>query len=97
MEKYVNMRSPFTGGKVKEVCTMEDVEFRGENFRVHVRYFVCEDTGEQFTTTEQDTLQFNDLYSQYRIRHGIPFTEEIKGHNPLNHAKCGSVGGKITP
>lgn len=40
MEKYVNMRSPFTGGKVKEVCTMEDVEFRGENFRVHVRYFV---------------------------------------------------------
>ena len=97
MEKYVDIKSPFTGGKVKEVYTMEDVEFRGEKFLVHVRYYVCEDTGEQFTTTEQHTLQFNDLYSQYRIRHGIPFTDGIKGHKPLNHAKCGSVRVNITP
>ena len=78
MEKYVDMKSPLTGGKVKEVSTIEDAEFRKEKYRVHVRYYVCEDTGEQFTTTEQDTLQFNDLYSQYRIRHGIPFPDEIK-------------------
>lgn len=78
MEKYVDIKSPFTKGRVKEVSTTEDAEFRKEKFRVHVRYYVCEDTGEQFTTTEQDTLQFNDLYSQYRIRHGIPFPDEIK-------------------
>ncbi len=78
MEKYVDMKSPLTGGKVKEITTTEVKEFRKEQFRVHVRYYVCEDTGEQFTTTEQDTLQFNDLYSQYRIRHGIPFPDEIK-------------------
>ncbi len=78
MEKYVDIKSPFTKGRVKEISTTEDVEFRKETFRVHVRYYVCEDTGEQFTTTEQDTLQFNDLYSQYRIRHGIPFPDEIK-------------------
>lgn len=77
MEKYIDIKSPFTGGRVKEVCTMEDVEFRGENFCINSRYYVCEDTGEQFTTTEQDALQFNDLYSQYRIRHGIPFPDEI--------------------
>jgi len=35
---------------------MEDVKFRGEKFLVQVCYYVCEDTGEQFTTTEQDTL-----------------------------------------
>lgn len=97
MEESVDIKSPLTGGRVKEVCTMEEVEFRGVNFRVHIRYYVCEDTGEQFTTTEQDTLQFDDLYSQYRIRHGIPFIEEIKGHKPLNHAKCGSVRDNITP
>lgn len=57
---------------------MEEKIFRKEKFRVHVRYCVCEDSGEQFTTTEQDILQFNDLYSQYRIRHGIPFPDEIK-------------------
>lgn len=78
MEKYVDMKSPLTGGRVKEVSTVEVKEFRKEKFRVHVRYYVCEDTGEQFTTTEQDTLQFNDLYSQYRIRHGLPFPDEIK-------------------
>lgn len=97
MEKYVDMKSPFTGGRVKEVFTMEEVEFSGEKFLVYVRYYVCEDTDEQFTTTEQDTLQFNDLYSQYRIRHGIPFTEDIKGHKPMNRAKCGRERAKITP
>lgn len=78
MEKFVDMMSPFTGGRVKEVSAVEEKEFRKEKFLVHVRYYVCEDTGEQFTTTEQDTLLFNDLYSQYRTRHGIPFPEEIK-------------------
>ncbi|MBD5153501.1 MAG: DUF4065 domain-containing protein [Oscillibacter sp.] len=78
MEKFVDMKSPFTGGRVKEISTMEVKEFRKEKFPVHVRYYVCEDTGEQFTTTEQDTLQFNDLYAQYRIKHGIPFPDEIR-------------------
>lgn len=78
MEKYVDMVSPLTGGKVKEISTTEEKIFRKEKFRVHVRYYICEDTGEQFTTTEQDTLQFNDLYAQYRIKHGIPFPDEIR-------------------
>lgn len=78
MEKYVNMESPLTGGKVKEVTAVETHEFRKERYKVHVRYYVCEDTGERFSTTEQDTLLFNDLYSQYRIRHGIPFPDEIR-------------------
>lgn len=78
MEHYADIKSPFTGGKVKEISTIEEKIFRKEKYRVHVRYYVCVDTGEQFTTTEQDTLQFNDLYSQYRIRHGIPFPDEIK-------------------
>ena len=29
-------------------------------------------------STEQDELAFNELYGQYRVRHGIPFPEEIK-------------------
>lgn len=70
--------SPFTGGKVKEISTVEEHEFRKEKFSVHVRYYVCEDTGERFTTTAQDELLFNELYSQYRVNHGIPFPEEIR-------------------
>lgn len=78
MEKYVDMVSPFTGGKVKEISTVEEHEFRKETYSVHVCYYICEDTGEKFTTTEQDELLFNDLYSQYRVKHGIPFSEEIR-------------------
>ena len=78
MERYVDMASPLTGGKVKEINTVETHEFRKEKYSVHVRYYICEDTGERFTTTDQDTLLFNDLYSQYRIRHGIPFPDEIQ-------------------
>lgn len=79
MEKFVDLKSPFTGGRVKEVSTVEEHEFRKETFSVHVRYYVCEDTGEKFTTSEQDELLLNELYSQYRAVHGIPFPEEIKG------------------
>ena len=78
MEKFVELKSPFTGGRVKEVSTVEEHEFRKKVFSVHVRYYVCEDTNEKFTTSEQDELLFNELYSQYRAAHGIPFPEEIK-------------------
>ncbi|MDE5874800.1 MAG: DUF4065 domain-containing protein [Muribaculaceae bacterium] len=96
MEKYVDLKSPFTGGRVKEVSTIEAKEFRKEKYNVHVRYYVCEDTGAQFTTTEQDTLQFNDLYAQYRIRHGIPFPDEIKAirnHYNLNYSQISRILG----
>lgn len=78
MERYIDMKSPFTGGRVKEVITTEEQEFRKEKYTVHARYYVCEDTGERFTTTEQDEPMFNELYGQYRVRHGIPFPDEIK-------------------
>lgn len=96
MEKYVDMKSPLTGGRVKEISTTEVKEFRKEEYSVHVRYYICEDTGEQFTTTEQDTLQFNDLYAQYRIKHGIPFADEIKDirkHYGLNYSQISRILG----
>ena len=96
MEKYVEIKSPFTGGKVKEVSTVEEHEFRKERFSVHVRYYVCEDTGERFTTTEQDELLFNELYSQYRVNHSIPFPEEIKGirlYYKLNYQQITKILG----
>lgn len=72
------LESPFTGGRVFEVETTEEQEFRKEKFLVHTRYYVCEDTGEQFTGNGQDALWTNELYGQWRVKHGIPFPEEIK-------------------
>lgn len=77
-KKYVDIESPFTGGKVFEIHDVEEKTFRGENYKVNVHYYQCEDTGEQFTSTEQDAQWTSELYGQYRRRHGIPSPEEIK-------------------
>lgn len=96
MENYVNIKSPFTGGRVLEVCTTEVHEFRKEKYTVHVRYYKCEDTGEQFTTGEQDELVLNDLYGQYREKHGVPFPDEIRAVRTrfgLNYTQIGKILG----
>ncbi len=72
------IKSPFTGGRVKEVIKDEVQTFRKEKYVVKSHYYVCEETNEEFTTTEQDSKTFEDLYSQYRKRHGIPTPQEIK-------------------
>lgn len=74
MKKQIveNMKSPLTGGRVYIVEDIEDWDFRNEKYSVHVSYYICEDTGREFTTTEQDEKTFDDLYSQYRKRHNIP-------------------------
>lgn len=71
MEKYVDIKSPFTGGKVKKIATVEAMEYKGKVYDVHVGYYQCEDTGEKFTTTKQDQEWYDELqtlakaYKQY--------------------------------
>lgn len=72
-----NMVSPITGGKVSLHWEWRDIDFRKENFRVMVPYYVCEDTKEQFTTTESDGIWYAQLRNQYCKKYGIPFTDEI--------------------
>ncbi len=55
----------------------DEMEFRGEKYVVHRRFYKCLDTGEQFTSTEQDELWTNELYSQYLLHHGLPFPDEV--------------------
>lgn len=67
------MKSPLTGGRVFLVEDVEEQEFRKEKYIVLVRYYVCEDSGEEFITPEQGDMALNELYNQYCIKHGIPF------------------------
>lgn len=73
-----DMKSPFTGGKVSEFRGVESMDFRKETFNVPVRFFKCADTGQEFTTSEQDDEWSENLYGQYRRKHGIPSPDEIK-------------------
>ena len=90
------IKSPFTGGKATEVYELTKMEFRGEEYLVHSRYYLCCDSGEKFSDSEQDDSTLNDLYSQYRIKHGIPFPDEIKAIRcrfGLNYSQIGKLLG----
>lgn len=74
-----NRISPITGGKASLHWELQEIEFRKELYKVMVPYYVCEDTGERFTTTESDGVWMAQLRSQYCGKYGIPFTDEIVG------------------
>jgi hypothetical protein len=62
------MKSPFTGGKVELLWEPRTLEYHKESFTVVYHYFLCEDTGEQFTTTELDTLNINQVHYKYSAK-----------------------------
>jgi hypothetical protein len=72
------MISPFTGGKVTKKHKLETFTFRKEKFTVKRYYFVCNDTGREFTNEEVDEQVFADICKQYRERHRIPSPETLK-------------------
>lgn len=72
MEKYIDMKSPLTGGRVKEVSTMEEKIFRKEKFRVHVRYCVCEDSGNSLPLQSRTYCNsMTCIRNTYKARHTI--------------------------
>lgn len=96
MIKDTAQKSPFTGGPVKEVYELESMEFRGETYLIHGWYYLCVDTGEHFSTSEQDDATLNDLYAQYRVKHNIPFPDEIaaiRKRYGLNQSQIGKLLG----
>ncbi len=72
------MQSPITGKEMSLKFELRKLDFRKESFDVAYHFFQCEETGEQFTTTEMDELNMIQLYNQYREKHKLPFPEEIK-------------------
>lgn len=72
------MKSPFTGGAAKLEKEVRGFEYRKDMFSVLFHFYICIDTGEQFTTTAIDTLNVNQVHHKYREKYGIPFIDEIR-------------------
>lgn len=53
------------------------VEFRKETFTYIERFYRCNETGLDFTTTELDEQNIAQVYAQYREKYGIPSAAEI--------------------
>ena len=51
--------------------------FRKEKYE-YIHTGIIDQNGETWTTTELDEENLNQVYNQYRERHGIPFPDEIR-------------------
>lgn len=71
------MKSPITGKEMTLVTEKRTMDFRKEHFTIVFHSYQCEDSGEQFTTTDLDEINLNQLYNQYRDKFNIPFPDEI--------------------
>lgn len=72
------MKSPVTGKEMSIQHEERTIEFRKENFQVVFHYYLCEDSGEQFTSTELDDINMTQVYNQYRDKYNLPFPDEIR-------------------
>lgn len=72
------MKSPITGKDMVLQKEVRSLDFRKETFPVIYHYYFCDESNEQFTTTDIDELNMIQLYNQYREKFHLPFPDEIK-------------------
>lgn len=90
------MKSPFTDKEMKVAKEWRQMTFRKETFNVMFHCYICEDTGEQFEDEQFSALNYNQVVNQYRVRHHIPFPEQIKDiriRYDLSSAKMSEILG----
>lgn len=57
---------------------LDTLAYKKENFEIVYHYYLCKDSGEQFTDDSLDMLNTTQVYNQYRNKYRIPFPEEMK-------------------
>lgn len=62
---------------MRVVYEPDTMEYRGEKYDCIYISFRDDDTNDSFTTTESDSVWYNQVTNQYRERHGIPYVDEI--------------------
>lgn len=72
------MKSPFTGKEMTLNKELIETTFRKEKFDYTHHFYVCDETQERFTNTKLDELNVSQVYNKYRVKHHIPFPDEIK-------------------
>lgn len=71
------MKSPITGKEMTLTKEKRSMDFRKVTFEIVFHFYRCEDSGEQFTTTELDEVNMNQVFNKYRDKFNIPFPDEI--------------------
>ena len=71
------MKSPITGKEMSINRENRTLVYRKEEFPIVYHYYLCQDSGEQFTSTELDEINMQQIYNQYLDNHNLPFPDEI--------------------
>ena len=77
----------------KYLQEVRTITFRKEEFS-YIHTGIIDEEGEMWTTTEMDEANIFQVYNQYRVKHGIPFPDEISGireHYGLSAAKMAQI------
>ena len=72
------MKSPMTGQELIPMREPRTFTFRKDEFTIMYHFLREPDGSDQYTTTELDEVNLNQLYNQYRDKYNLPFPDEIK-------------------
>lgn len=61
------MKSPLTGREMKLMSEPSTLDYKGKTYNVIHHYYLCELTNEQFTTTELDEMNLQELNKQVKL------------------------------
>jgi hypothetical protein len=61
------MKSPLTGEEMKLMSEPSTLDYKGKTYNVTHHYYLCEITNEQFTTTELDEENLQELNNQVKL------------------------------
>jgi len=61
------MKSPLSGREMKLMSEPSTLDYKGKTYNVIHHYYLCELTNEQFTTTELDEINLQELNKQVKL------------------------------
>ena len=61
------MKSPLTGREMKLMSEPSTLDYKGKTYNITHHYYLCELTNEQFTTTELDEINLQELNKQVKL------------------------------
>ena len=61
------MKSPLTGKEMKLMSEPSTLDYKGKTYNVIHHHYLCETTGEQFTTSELDEMNLLELNKQVKF------------------------------
>lgn len=69
--------SPFRNCEAHLKRVPDTMEFRGKTYHFLNHYYMCDESGEEFTDEATGEINFAQVYNQYREENNIPFVNEI--------------------